>query len=397
MGLAGISRLVVYDGRGFGLSDRDEPEFAIETQIRDLEAVLAHLGAERCDILGHFDSTPAAVTFAARHPERVLHLILWSGYANGAEQAGGAEFEAMIALADKDFQIFTQLLSSLAMGSAPPEEIAAFADFARASAEPAAYQRAWQAAATFDVRDLLPQLTVPTLVMDRQGSRSLELSRKLAASIPAAELCILESGGMVEWAGQIPAVIEAIGQFIGPASLSASKDARGTVRTVLFTDLVGHSAMMARLGDARGRELLREHERITREVLKAHGGAEVKTMGDGFMASFGGVARAVECAIELQRAFNERNEAAAETLQIRVGLNAGEPIEEEDSDGRVDLFGASVILASRIAARADGAEILVANAVRELCAGKGFLFADRGDFVAKGFEEPVRLYEVSWR
>ena len=119
-------------------------------------------------------------------------------------------------------------------------------------------------------------------------------------------------------------------------------------------------------------------------------------MGDGFMASFGSVTRAVECAIALQRAFAERNSSAhpeaLEGLLVRIGLNAGEPIEE---DG--DLFGATVILASRIATKAEGGEILVADTVRGLCSGKGFLFADRGDFVAKGFEEPVRVYEVSWR
>ena len=187
-----------------------------------------------------------------------------------------------------------------------------------------------------------------------------------------------------------------------------------------MTDLVGHTAMMSRLGDERGREVLREHERITREVLKAHGGTEVKTMGDGFMASFGSVTKAVECAVALQRAMEERNRGVgarrpanelerassrasvgsveqtetpeASPLQVRCGLNAGEPIEEEG-----DLFGATVVLASRIAARAEGGEILVADTVRGLCSGKGFLFADRGEFVAKGFEEPVRVYEVSWR
>ena len=139
--------------------------------------------------------------------------------------------------------------------------------------------------------------------------------------------------------------------------------------------------------------MLREHERITREVLKANGGTEVKTMGDGFMASFGCVTNAVECAVALQRAFARVQAASRRTAsRCACGLNAGEPIEE---DG--DLFGATVILASRIAAKADGGEILVADTVRGLCTGKGFLFADRGEFVAKGFEDPVRIYEVSWR
>jgi class 3 adenylate cyclase len=147
--------------------------------------------------------------------------------------------------------------------------------------------------------------------------------------------------------------------------------------------------MMSRLGDDAGRAVLREHERLTREVLDAHGGTEVKTMGDGFMASFTSVTQTVECAIALQQAFASRD---GEPLAVRVGINAGEPIEE---DG--DLFGATVILAARIAAKADGGEILVADTVRGLCTGKGFLFSDRGEFVAKGMEEPVRVYEVSWQ
>jgi adenylate cyclase len=166
--------------------------------------------------------------------------------------------------------------------------------------------------------------------------------------------------------------------------------------------------MMRRLGDEAGRAVLREHETITREVLKTYGGTEVKTMGDGFLASFPSVTRAVECALAVQQVFADRNtgtpdssgvrfqpdtggagESLPEPLHIRVGLNAGEPIEE---DG--DLFGETVILASRIAAMAQGGEILASTAVRELCAGKGFLFADLGDHILRGFEDPVRVFEI---
>jgi len=214
------------------------------------------------------------------------------------------------------------------------------------------------------------------------------LSHQLAAQIPGARLVPLPGRNHLFFLDDRDAVINALHNFLGTV-VTRRPQSSSTVRTVLFTDLVGHTEMMSRLGDDRGRAVLREHETITREVLKQHGGTEVKTMGDGFMASFGSVTRAVECAVALQRAFAERE---GEPLSVRVGLNAGEPIEE---DG--DLFGATVILASRIAAKADGGEILVADTVRGLCSGKGFLFADRGEFVAKGFEEPVRVYEVSWR
>jgi class 3 adenylate cyclase len=136
---------------------------------------------------------------------------------------------------------------------------------------------------------------------------------------------------------------------------------------------------------------------MVREALRSHGGEEVKTMGDGFMASFSSATKALECAITMQRVFAEHNESAEEPIKVRVGLNAGEPIAEEDPDGRSDLFGTAVNEAARITAAAEGGQILVANVVRELAKGKDFLFADRGEASLKGFDEPVRLYEVRWR
>ena len=139
------------------------------------------------------------------------------------------------------------------------------------------------------------------------------------------------------------------------------------------------------------RDLLREHERLVREALTAHDGTEVKTLGDGFMASFKSTSRAVECAIAMQRAFAERNESADEPIKVRVGLNAGEPIEEDE-----DLFGTAVNEAARITSIADGGEILVADVVRQLTRGKKFLFNDRGETSLRGFEDPVRLFEIRW-
>jgi len=233
-------------------------------------------------------------------------------------------------------------------------------------------------------------------------------------------------------------VLDAIDEFLGGPKTEARDSRPAPFRTVLFTDVVGHTEMMRRLGDAKGREVLREHERITREVLKANGGTEVKAMGDGFMASFASVVKGVECAIALQKAFDERNRGvgashsdggsdqpttrettrtsgsddapgdsplrtpvagptSVEPLHIRVGLNAGEPIEDEAPDGRSDLFGSTVILAARIATAAEAGEILASNVVRELCSGKPFLFADRGEHAMKGFDEAVRVYEIDWR
>jgi class 3 adenylate cyclase len=161
---------------------------------------------------------------------------------------------------------------------------------------------------------------------------------------------------------------------------------------VLFTDIVGHTEMMQRLGDAKGRDVLREHERITRETLRLHGGTEIKTDGDSFMMSFGSVTKAIDCAIAMQRAFAARNAEGGEPLHVRIGLNAGEPVEE---DG--DLFGSAVILAGRIKEQAGAGEILIPEPLRHLLSGKSYVYADRGETMLKGFEDAVRLYEVRWR
>jgi class 3 adenylate cyclase len=249
-----------------------------------------------------------------------------------------------------------------------------------------------------DISDLLSQISVPTMIVFSHFIMPavLPLSREVARLVPGAEF--VEVGAQGDLTPNTQARwLDIVDTFLRGGS-ELEEVAESTVHTasalriVLFTDLVGHTEMMSRLGDTAGRGVLREHERVTRKALAAHGGAEVKTMGDGFMASFGSVANAVECAIDLQKALTERNSSAAEPLSVRVGINAGEPIEE---DG--DLFGATVILAARIAARAEGGEILVADTVRGLCSGKGFLFSDHGEFVAKGFEEPVRVFEVSWQ
>jgi class 3 adenylate cyclase len=212
------------------------------------------------------------------------------------------------------------------------------------------------------------------------------------------------------------AVLTGIDEFLGEgdhAVAGTEPPQAGAFRTILFTDVEESTALTQRLGDARARDVLRTHERMVREALRAHGGAEVKTMGDGFMASFSSATRALECAIAMQRAFAEHNErllrqaqdarqaqdehAEPVEVRVRIGLNAGEPIAEEAETGREDLFGTAVILAARIAAKAEGGEIMASEAVRQIVAGKGFLFSDRGDTALRGFEDPVRLYEVRWR
>jgi class 3 adenylate cyclase len=386
--------LVRYDSRGTGESDRSAKDYSLEGLLRDLEAVVDGMGRESFALVGSYFAGPVAIAYAARYPERVSHLILWSAYATTStyfESSLSQAFSSLRSMAGQEWELYVKTMVYTSYSGAGAALLQRLAELYRRSVSPNELPVIIAGLRAHDSTSLLSQVRAPTLVVNWRDSRivPVEEARRIAASIPGAELVVLE--GEEPWpdVGRAQAAMRAIDEFLGDSAAASEPAAPYAFRTVLFTDLVGHTEMMSRLGDERGRDVPREHERITREVLKANGGTEVKTMGDGFMASFGSVTKAVECAVALQRAFAGRE---GEPLNVRVGLNAGEPIEEDN-----DLFGATVILASRIAAKAEGGEILVADTVRGLCSGKGFLFADRGEFVAKGFEEPVRVSEVNWR
>jgi class 3 adenylate cyclase len=249
-----------------------------------------------------------------------------------------------------------------------------------------------EATRRIDVTELLPSISVPTLVLRRSDDSPLQFSQEIASMIPEAQLQVRTTSPVLS-----DAEADAIAAFLGVSDAAStgvgspptSPAGTTSVQTILFTDLVSSTALTQRLGDAKAQELVRAHNAIVREALSASGGAEIKHTGDGIMASFPTASGALECAVVIQRALAER---ADDDLGVHIGLNAGEPVAEES-----DLFGTSVQLARRICDHAEAGKILASNVVRELSAGKGFLFADIGEVVPKGFEEPVRLYEVRWR
>ena len=399
--LAAGRRLIRYDARGFGLSDPNPTAVTTAAHADDLEAVLDALAVDECDLFAAGDAGFAAIEFCARASGRVGRLILWGSYANRDALLNSPKIKSMHALWDQDWLQYTELAIRTVLGWKHEDRARQLADFYRAAASPESVRNVVGALYGVDLTVLLPSVHVPTLVVALHDGwiDVRDEARRLAAGLPNAELRTVHGESICfDFYDEEDEAVTVVNEFLGGGSSEqAPTDAGhastpGGLRTVLFTDIVGHTEMMQRLGDAKGRDVLREHERITRETLKQHGGAEVKTMGDGFMASFGSVTRAMECAIALQRAFAAHTDSMPEPLHVRVGLNAGEPIEE---DG--DLFGATVILASRIAAKAGAGEILVPDTVRGLLSGKNFLFSDRGEFVPKGFDDAVRLYEVRWR
>ena len=391
-------KLVRYDGRGTGLSDREVTDFSLDAQMLNLEAVVDRLGLERFALFAPNNSGPAAIAYAAQHPERVSHLVLWCSWVRASDWSHSPQLRALRGLVDRDWETYTETYAHVAVGWSAGAGAQQAAALMRESVTQGAMQAWAEAVRRFDVTDLLPQVRSPTLVLHRRQFHLLdvEVARGLASRIPDARLALLEGESAAPWLGDMEAALAAIDDFLGdsePAPARAAQHAAGGLCTILFTDVEGSTALTERLGDAKAREVLRNHERIVREALRAHGGAEVKAMGDGFMASFSSATRALECAIAMQRAFAAHDDEHPETpIRVRIGLNAGEPVAEDE-----DLFGTAVQVAARVCAHAQPCQILASNVVQELAAGKGFAFSDQGESVLKGLDKPVRLYELHWQ
>ncbi len=435
---------VGYDARGTGSSDRKATDFSLDAHLLDLEAVVDRLQLDRFALLGRANSAPVAVAYAVRNPERVSRLVLFTPHPGGQQlYKGTSSGRAFGALREIDFRILTETVAHELLGWEAGEAAGRMAAFMRECTSQEVALASFRTVEALDVDDLLTEVQPPTLVLalSHPWWPPVEAARSVAARIPDARLVVVDwTAGVSPYEDTEAAerMATAITEFLDEGEEAAPEPApaeAGAFRTILFTDIEGSTAMTQRLGDARAREVLREHEGIVREALKAHGGSEVKTMGDGFMASFGSAVKALECAIAIQRAFEARNaslpahpealegraepqpsahpfdsaqdrastgsaradrgvsaSSAGEAIRVRIGLNAGEPIAEDE-----DLFGTAVIRAARIAALAQGGEILAANVVRELAEGKGFLFGDRGEAALRGFDDPVRLFEVRWR
>ncbi len=393
--LASEHRLIQYDLRGAGLSQRGVMDFSLAALQFDLDAVINRLDVDRVSLYAETNACTVALAYAAAHPERLDRLILWGGFARASDFWGLPRLKAVQSLLEQDWELYTETLAQVIFGFAGGEPAQRYAAYMRDCVNQDEAAAHVAAGLTWDVTDLLRNISTPTLLLQPSDAPMAPMAwgRELASSIPGAQLKVLKTS--VFWSDEIEDwLIASIGDFLGVIPQEPRvQAAEGRFQTILFTDIVGSTPIMHALGDARWRELLSGHERITREILTRHAGAEIKTIGDSFMVSFSSASRAVECAIDLQRAFEARDADEPETaVRVRIGVNAGEPIADGD-----DLFGTAVTLASRIMGQAQGGEILASDVVRQLVAGRNFVFADRGETRLKGFEDAVRLYELSWR
>ncbi len=395
--LAAKWNLVRYDPRGAGLSDRDVSGFSVESYLLDVDAVAKSLSLDRFVLFAPMHSGPAAIAYAVSRPERVSHLVLWCSWASAADFYGSPEAQALLALRDKDWDTYSQAVAHAFTGWSEGGAGSQLARLIRESFTQDELLAAFSAGiGTADATALLPRVGSPTLVMNLRQFRlvGMNLAKGLASQISGARLVVLDGESAFPVGDVAEAAISAIDEFLGEGEEAAvgTEPALGGMVTILFTDMEGSTSLTQRLGDAKAQEVLRTHNGIVREALKGHGGSEIKHTGDGIMASFASASGGLDCAVQIQRALAQRNdERPGATIHVRIGLNVGEPVRE-----RGDLFGTAVQLARRICDQAEAGQILVSNVVRELVAGKGFLFADQGETALRGFEDPVRLFEVRW-
>ncbi len=388
--------LVRYDMRGSGLSAGGDPEISLEALVRDLEAVVGDLGHDQVALLSlGLLAGPVAIAYGVAHPDRVSHLVLLSACMRGDDLATKEQQKAMIDFLAAFGQVATPDFMDPKAHGLDPELIRQAGAIHRSSASREVTVALMRTFFSFDLTDIAGRIacSVLTLHGNRDVRVPLALSRELASRIKDVKFVPYQGAGSAPWADR-DVLLPEIFRFLGvePPVLAprpqAHDDHAGAVHTVLFTDIEDSTGLTQRLGDAKAQELVREHNTVVREALRAHNGTEVKHTGDGIMASFHSASGALECAVAIQRAVHERD---GSDLRVRIGLNAGEPVEEES-----DLFGTAVQLARRVCDQADGGGILASDVVRQLAAGKSFLFADRGEVALRGFEDPVRLFEVRW-
>jgi pimeloyl-ACP methyl ester carboxylesterase len=390
--LASFSRLILFDKRGTGLSDRVPPDRlpTLEQRMDDVRAVMDEVGSERAVLMGHSEGGNMCVLFAATYPERTEALITFGIYVKRVRSADypwaptAEERQEWLDLLARDWG-GTVDLSTIAPSVAEDEAFARWwARYLRMSAEPQAAVALGRMNTEIDVRAILPTIRVPTLILHNVEDRDVKIeeARYIAARIPGAKLVEFPGADHVPWTYGADAILDEVEAFVTGARPRVEPNR--VLATVLFTDIVDSTGLAGRMGDAAWRATLEEHQRTVREDLAYYRGREVKTTGDGFLATFDGPARAIHCARGMVRESAEFN-----GLRLRVGVHSGE-IELMDGD----VGGIAVHIAARVLAEAAPGEVLVSRTVKDLVAGSGIEFEDRGSHALKGVEGEWQLFAV---
>jgi pimeloyl-ACP methyl ester carboxylesterase len=392
--LASFSRLIVFDKRGTGLSDRvpDADLPGLDERMDDLRAVMDATGTKCAALFGFSEGGNLAMTFAAAHPSRVSALVTFGVFAKRiwspdytwapTPEARAAQYE----YTEREWGKMMDLSRIMPSMANDVEYAKLVATYLRRSASPGAAVSLLKMNTQIDVRHLLPIIKAPTLVMHRVGDRdaSIEEGRYIASRIPGARFLELPGEDHLPWIGDSEAVADEIAEFVTGARLP--RDIDRVLATVLFTDIVGSTEQLAEMGDRAWRERLATHHMIARQEIARWRGREINAAGDGFLAVFDGPARAIRCALALHQRLSTIG------IPIRAGLHTGEVTMSDD-----DVSGMAVHIGARVAASAGAGETLVSGTVKDLVVGSDLAFSDRGVTTLKGVPGEWRLHAVRGR
>ncbi len=386
--LGSFSRLIRFDKRGTGLSDRPGGLPDLETRMDDVRAVMDAVGSEQAALLGYSEGGPMCCLFAATYPERTSALVLYGSYAKRQDPdddypwaATRAERRAYADEIERDWGVNADLGAMAPNADAPLR--AWWAKRARAAASPGAARDLILMNSEIDVRPVLPTIRVPTLVLHRTGDRDshIDEGRYITDHIPGARFVALPGDDHIVSIDP-DEILDEVQEFL--TGVRPVPETERVLATVLFTDIVASTERAAELGDRRWRELLERHNAVVRRELDLFRGREVETAGDGFLATFDGPARAIRCARAIAAEMQDLG------LELRAGLHTGECELMGDK-----VAGVAVHTGARVAAQARPGEVLVSSTVKDLVAGSGIEFEDRGSHELRGVPGEWRLYAVS--
>ncbi len=377
--LARGRKLIRYDCRAAGLSDRSITDYSLEGLVLDLEAVVDRVGLERFALFAPARSGMVGISYTIKHPDRVSHLLLWN--ASTTDTWGSRALSATRALIDQDWELFTHTYVNFLIGWSEGREAGQAAAYMQASTSPEAVLAFDAAFESVDVTDLLSKVKAPTLVLHPSGDRFVDLAgaRDLAAGIPDAHLAFVE-GGLFDKAS-----LRAIDEFLGEGEEETAALPEG-MAVILFLDIANSTALTEQLGDATFREKARDLDASLRAIIGESGGTPVegKVLGDGVLAVFASARQAIDCALRC----NANSEPPE--LQLHLGIHAGDVIREGNN-----VYGGAVNIAARIAGASAPGEVLVSDTVRSLArTSAGVAFDDRGEHELRGVADPQRLFAV---
>jgi class 3 adenylate cyclase len=390
-GLASFARVMIFDRRGSGLSDPLVKAPTLEERMDDVRAVMDAVGSERAALIGVSEGVAMSILFAATYPERVEALVCCGGMARSTEADDYPFGTPAGALRESGAELIAPHWGTGAMieVAAPsmaddPEARAAFARLERMSASPGMMGQLAEMFLDIDVRDVVPSVHVPTLILHRRHDRLVNVrhGRWLAEHMPNARLVEVPGDDHSLWAEGAEDTFGEVEEFL--TGTRTEPEPERTLATVVFTDIVDSTRVASELGDRRWREVLERHQRAVTDAIGRFGGREVKSTGDGHLATFDGPARAIRCAREIL------DGAEGLGIRLRAGMHTGECEVMGD-----DIGGIAVHIAARVSAAAGAGEVLVSRTVKDLVAGSGIEFADRGVHALKGVPDEWQLYAAA--